>query len=515
MKRGALLATILCGAIVIVLGALGFLTQSLLQMEQDRARANYDDTVDEELRSAMWQLDSTGLDLILSGNAPLLAEDRQQAISNSRQEIQTESIKNSLQPEVTINNDARRRKAIEELKKQNGYAFTPKSPKKAVEKRSNRGYLEKTLRAETLSQSAVNFANKGEAPSSPKEAKDFPSTAWAADNLVLIESQNPKRVDFDALKALLLKDVLIAIPGTFELVRAPKNSAGDPLTMVTWPLQLQFEAVAPVFQLGFTPLRIALIVGWVAVLGAILALGALVIGSWRLSERRAAFVSSVTHELRTPLTTFQLYADMLSEGMVKEEQKQHYLQTMRSEAGRLARLVENVLAYAQIERGTAKAQLKTISFVDLIETILPHLEERCNQVEATLTVELPENLKRASITTDITGVEQIIFNLVDNACKYAAPHTDEPQVTLRIQKAKRSMSFSVQDNGPGIAEREMNRLFTAFRRSAKDAADSGAPGVGLGLALSRRIANRLGGELNCLKNSTGTCFKFSLPYLEH
>ena len=80
-----------------------------------------------------------------------------------------------------------------------------------------------------------------------------------------------------------------------------------------------------------------------------------------------AFVSAVTHELRTPLTTFRLYSEMLASGMVQDEtQKKNYLGTLEAEAGRLSHLVENVLAYARIERGSARAQVESVSIGDVL-----------------------------------------------------------------------------------------------------------------------------------------------------
>ncbi|MDA0767628.1 MAG: sensor histidine kinase, partial [Verrucomicrobia bacterium] len=119
--------------------------------------------------------------------------------------------------------------------------------------------------------------------------------------------------------------------------------------------------------LAWTPLRISLLLGWIAVILALFAAAALLRGVMKMSERRAAFVSSVTHELRTPLTTFQLYSDMLAGGMVQDEEKrQGYLDTLCLEAGRLNHLIENVLAYSRIERGSARAKHEKLSVTDLL-----------------------------------------------------------------------------------------------------------------------------------------------------
>ena len=125
------------------------------------------------------------------------------------------------------------------------------------------------------------------------------------------------------------------------------------------------------------PIRAPLMVGWVAVLFALAAAALLVRGVMRLSERRATFVSSVTHELRTPLTTFRLYSDLLAEGMVREEEKRgDYLRTMRSEADRLHHLVENVLAYSRIERGSARTRREQVALGDLLDRMRDRLAER-------------------------------------------------------------------------------------------------------------------------------------------
>jgi len=184
-------------------------------------------------------------------------------------------------------------------------------------------------------------------------------------------------------------------------------------------------------------------------------------------------VSSVTHELRTPLTTFRLYSEMLAEGMVTEEvKKQEYLQTMLSESERLNHLVENVLSYAQRMRSL--------------------LQRRVDQEGAALSIELADDLGR--VETDVTAVEQILFNLIDNACKYGLREGEKGRVTLAVRREKRGLVFEVKDEGRGIANSEKKRLFRAFHKSAHEAAHD-KPGVGLGLALCRRLARALGGEL--------------------
>ena len=119
------------------------------------------------------------------------------------------------------------------------------------------------------------------------------------------------------------------------------------------------------------------------------------------------------------------------------------------------------------------------------------------------------------IKVDLTAVEQILFNLVDNACKYARPADDEPRIIHIEAEARetgtgRMAMLRVRDHGRGISKREERRLFRPFEKSATDAAHS-APGVGLGLALCRKLARALGGELHLCRESAGGCFVLTLP----
>jgi signal transduction histidine kinase len=244
---------------------------------------------------------------------------------------------------------------------------------------------------------------------------------------------------------------------------------------------------------------------------ATVALAVLLQGVLALSERRAAFVSAVTHELRTPLTTFRMYAEMLAEGMVPDEVRRHeYLQTLKVEADRLSHLVENVLQYARLERGAAGRHRERVALGSLLSRMESRLRERAAQAEMTLAWDLAEDAGQHEIDTDPAAVEQILFNLVDNACKYAR-HAADRRVHCGAVLGVGKVQLVVRDHGPGIDPQHRRRLFRPFSKSAQEAARS-APGVGLGLALCRRLAGELGGTLavECPPQG-GTAFTLSLP----
>lgn len=263
---------------------------------------------------------------------------------------------------------------------------------------------------------------------------------------------------------------------------------------------------------NWSPVRTALVVAWLCVLLAAIAVAVLLHGTVSLSERRAAFVSAVTHELRTPLTTFKMYSEMLAEGMVPDETKRKsYLSTLCSEANRLSHLVENVLAYARLERGSARSRVERVSLGQLIDRAKPRLDQRAAQAEMQVVVDSDDKALGTVVNVDTSAVEQILFNLVDNACKYAAPTASEKLIHLEALPDGKFAMLRVRDHGQGISAEGGRRLFQPFSKSAHEAAHT-APGVGLGLALCRRLSRSMGGDLR-LEALTrgGACFVLTLP----
>ena len=248
-------------------------------------------------------------------------------------------------------------------------------------------------------------------------------------------------------------------------------------------------------------------VAWSGFLVAALAVGLLLLGATSLSERRADFVSAVTHELRTPLTTFRMYSEMLADGMVTDPAKQaSYLDTLRRESVRLSHLVENVLSFARIERGRDDKKHERFSVRDTIRRFEDRLVDRATQ--AGMTLEIVEMTDSLDVEADSGAVEQVLYNLVDNACKYAC-NTEDKRIHVEATTRGRTVVVKVRDHGPGISKDDQRRLFSPFSKSAQRAAIS-APGVGLGLALSRRLARSMGGNLSLASNRDGAAFALTL-----
>jgi signal transduction histidine kinase len=236
---------------------------------------------------------------------------------------------------------------------------------------------------------------------------------------------------------------------------------------------------------------------------------ALLLWSMALSERRAAFVSTVTHELRTPLTTFRMYTEMLGEKMV-EAKRDRYIATLRTEAERLGHLVENVLTYARIENDRADRARETLDVQTLVERVSPHVQERADASGSALEVALDADSRDRVVEVDPAAVEQILLNLVDNAAKYA-PSKDSPaRIVLESVREGRHVRIAVRDYGPGVPSSEHRKIFEPFSKAKRDEAGT-KPGVGLGLALCRRLARLQGGELTVEDAKPGARFVLKLP----
>jgi signal transduction histidine kinase len=288
------------------------------------------------------------------------------------------------------------------------------------------------------------------------------------------------------------------------------QAATVPHALVSLPVELIPGPIPVDHTVSWSPLKWSLVIAWSSLGIAALAIAFVGQGTIALSERRAAFVSAVTHELRTPLTTFRMYAEMLAEGMVPDQQlQQNYCRTLHQEADRLSHLVENVLAYARLERGDPRTRQVTLSIHDLLSKTTDRLHTRTQQAGFELELDCTDELLNESITTDPGALEQIFFNLIDNACKYAATAADR-RIILSVVKAGKFWQFDVRDFGAGISSTEVAKLFLPFRKSAAHAAIT-APGVGLGLALCRRLAQALGGTLDYHAAEPGASFRLNLP----
>ena len=426
----------------------------------------------------------------------------------------------SEQQKLTLADKGSRKKAVARISSNKRTQEWSNSIKQTKEKLTSKSSKPATPRKSENNQYPNNIAEPFSTPFSP---------LWLDGELMLV--RKARAFNNDSVQGVWLnKDILVEkllaeihdlfphaklVPAKQDIINLLKGhkTKGDETTMLSIPLRLIHNDLALIKPNPIDFLNGPIGLAWLGAVLAIIACFFMLKSVLKMSERRAAFVSSVTHELRTPLTTFRLYSDLLSSGMVKDKEKQqHYLNTLKHESERLTHLVENVLSYSQIERGSAKAKVETISLYAFIQRIEPRLNERAQEDEMFVNTIFSDSSSDEPLHIDITAVEQIIFNLVDNACKYASSDEHGKEITLLAEVRNKKINIQVCDQGDGIARSEQKRLFKPFHKSANEAAHT-KPGVGLGLALCKRLAKAMHGDLTIAKRSKtkGACFHLSLP----
>ncbi len=245
---------------------------------------------------------------------------------------------------------------------------------------------------------------------------------------------------------------------------------------------------------------------------AILSGGSLLLWQARQSEAEAAqktsFVANVSHEFKTPLTTIRLYAELLEQGRVRDAaQGGDYLRTIGRETERLARLVNNALDFSRLEQGRKKYAREPVDLAAALQRLLDTHAPRVSEAGLKLERRLPA--VPLVVTTDRDALEQIVLNLLDNACKYAA---SGGVVEVALQpRAQGGAEVRVSDRGPGVPVEHRALIFEKFHR-VDDALTAEKTGAGLGLSIARQLARGVGGELRYAPRARGGAeFILELP----
>jgi signal transduction histidine kinase len=202
----------------------------------------------------------------------------------------------------------------------------------------------------------------------------------------------------------------------------------------------------------------------------------------QLAEMRSHFVSAVSHELKTPLATIRMFADTLRMGRPsREEAKAEYLDTIVNESERLSRLLNNVLDFSRIERGTKTYNREPHSLSEILRSTVRAMEYPAEQHGFQIHVHMEEGVPPVPVDRD--AIEQAILNLLANAMKYSG---DSRDIDLRLKRAHGQAVVEVADRGVGIEEEERERIFQQFHR-IQSTENQQISGTGLGLTLVRHI----------------------------
>jgi signal transduction histidine kinase len=226
------------------------------------------------------------------------------------------------------------------------------------------------------------------------------------------------------------------------------------------------------------------------------------------AERRSNFVAAVSHELKTPLTAIRMYGEMLRDGIVPAEAKRaEYYRHITAESERLSRLINNVLEFSRLEKGTRQMALVTDALGPVVTAAAEVLRQHAEREGFALDVEVDASLPPVRFERD--ALLQVLFNLVDNAVKYAR-QGDPRRITISCRADGREVRLAVRDNGPGVARHHLRKLFEPFYRAESELTRR-SKGTGLGLALVHSLAQQMGASA-VARNVDGGGFEVALVF---
>ncbi|WDQ17286.1 chemotaxis protein CheB [Rhodopirellula sp. P2] len=232
----------------------------------------------------------------------------------------------------------------------------------------------------------------------------------------------------------------------------------------------------------------------------------------RESERRAneasasksAFLANMSHEIRTPMTAILGYADLLHDVVEDSEARQH-LQTIRRNGDYLLDIINDILDLSKIEAGKLDVESERFDPGRLIEDVRSIMEVRAQEAGLELTVEYGEPIP-ALIQSDSKRLKQVLINLVGNAIKFT--HTGSVRLVVRMNSDPDRLCIDVIDTGIGIAKEQQDHLFQPFSQGDSSVSRTFG-GTGLGLTISQRLAEMLGGSIT-FESDMGVGSTFSL-----
>ena len=226
-------------------------------------------------------------------------------------------------------------------------------------------------------------------------------------------------------------------------------------------------------------------------------------------KRRSEFIANISHELRTPMTTIAGFADGILDGTIPKEEEEKYLKSIRDETRRLSRLVRDMLSASQAKANASDPKKRTVfDLTELVLQILLSFESRATAKNLDVDPQLPDN--HLMVVADKDAITQVIYNLLDNAVKFARVGSC---LTLRLYKDGKKAYVSIKDEGETIPPDDLPFIFDRFHKSDRSRSLD-KDGVGLGLYLVKSIINSHDEDIAVRSEDGITEFVFTLKLAE-
>jgi signal transduction histidine kinase len=228
----------------------------------------------------------------------------------------------------------------------------------------------------------------------------------------------------------------------------------------------------------------------------------------RANDAKSQFVSIVSHELKIPMTSIRGYADLLRQGLIGpvNEKQLEFLRTIVSNVDRMTALVSDLSDISRIETGRLRIEPAAVPVAATVRDVIAQMKPQFDSRKQTLEAGVPADLPK--LHTDPQRLMQILTNLLSNASKYSP---EGGRIEVRAARDGSAVRIAVQDHGIGMTPEEQSRLFTQFFRG-ESAAVRDQPGWGLGLHVTKRMVEVLGGSIGAeSKPGEGSTFWFTQP----
>lgn len=221
-------------------------------------------------------------------------------------------------------------------------------------------------------------------------------------------------------------------------------------------------------------------------------------------ELRREFTSNVSHELKTPLTTIYGISDMLVGGIVKPEDIPGFAKNIRDEAGRMITLIQDILKLSQLDENTFSDQREIVDLYELAQSAAERLRPQADEKHVTISV----TGERSEFTGIATVLEEMIYNLLDNAVKY---NKQGGRADVDVRSSGDDIVVTVSDTGIGVPADSIDRIFERFYRADKSHSRK-IGGTGLGLSIVKHGVSLHGGSITVKSSEgSGTTFTMALP----
>lgn len=228
----------------------------------------------------------------------------------------------------------------------------------------------------------------------------------------------------------------------------------------------------------------------------------------KLQKERQQMLLELSHDLKTPLATIKSSAAALVEGVVAEEEKERYYQTIVAKSDRVNTMADDMFTMLKMESSDYQPRLIRMDFCELVRQICVEHYEEMEQAEFSVQIGIPE--EPVWVLADDKLLARVVANFITNAVKY---NKTGKEISVTVKREGDEAVLIVADDGMGIEENVQRRMFLAFVRG--DASRSTSGGTGLGLAITKGIARKHGGDVGYLYEHGKNKFFLRLPCAEN